>query len=536
MKLGVIPILFLLGTGLAPAQFPPQIKNVVIIFQENRTPDNLFHFLTPACPIPPGASGLDACTPSPVTESCYDISPCGLSNENGPVKPVKLKPAPLAGEVDPSHTHTGFVDMCDPDPVTMECRNTGAWRTSVPAGSSYAYVANPPVKNYDGSAGHVLQPYLTLAKQYGWANYMYQTNQGPSYPAHQFMFSGTSAPTEADDAKSIFVAENFNNLVLGKEAGCLVPASATNAMISPDVGATPPSSCTVFPGAVKECPVTNTKLVYPTDPVGSFCFEHKTMANVLDPHAITWKYYSPKPGSIWTAPDSFLSICDPAFENPTGDPESPLECKGAGWAAHVDVQNNGTDILRDIASCDLAQVSWVIPDRPWADHAGGAGLYGPSWVAAVVNAIGNNPKCGKTTKDADQNYWENTAIVITWDDWGGWSDNQPAQYLSKLPCTSTDCPSDYQHGFRVPLIVVSAYTPPGLIRNEPYDFGSVLRMIEGVNHLAEGQLGFADRRAVTDLREFFRLTQPRTYVTVPAEKDASFFLTWTAAAADPDDD
>ena len=41
----------------AAAQFPPQIKNIVVIFQENRTPDNLFHFLTPACPLRGDRSG-----------------------------------------------------------------------------------------------------------------------------------------------------------------------------------------------------------------------------------------------------------------------------------------------------------------------------------------------------------------------------------------------------------------------------------------------------------------------------------------------
>src|SRR5271166_2386762 len=119
----------LLGTGVAFAQFPPQIKNVVVIVQENRTPDNLFHFLTPACPLVPGAEGPLACTPLPVTSSCYDISPCGLSNQSGAAVPVTLKPVPLAGVVDPDHSHNGFNNMCDPDPVTLECRNDGAWKT-----------------------------------------------------------------------------------------------------------------------------------------------------------------------------------------------------------------------------------------------------------------------------------------------------------------------------------------------------------------------------------------------------------------------
>ena len=49
----------------------------------------------------------------------------------------------------------------------------------------------------------------------------------------------------------------------------------------------------------------------------------------------------------------------------------------------------------------LPQVSWVIPDGNWSDHAGGNpatenGDGGPSWVAAIANAIGNSKSniCG----------------------------------------------------------------------------------------------------------------------------------------------
>ena len=34
------------------------------------------------------------------------------------------------------------------------------------------------------------------------------------------------------------------------------------------------------------------------------CFEHETMTDLLDLGGVTWRYYSPIPGSIWTAPNS----------------------------------------------------------------------------------------------------------------------------------------------------------------------------------------------------------------------------------------
>jgi phospholipase C len=515
-----------------PKPFPTQFKNVVIIFQENRTPDNLFHFLTPACPLPQSSDALHACIPVNVTNSCYDISPCGISNQSGAPQVVTLTPLPIVGPVQPDHSHWGFENMCDPGPVGMQCRNDGAWLTSTPAGSSYTYVDNAAVTNSDGSSGHLLDPYLTLAKQYGWANFMFQTNQGPSYPAHQFIFTGTAAPTAEDDANSTFVSENFNTAY----AGCLAAEGDYSWLVSPAVSNPDPACIATADGSVSECPLYNTALVYPTNPVGTFCFSHRSMADLLEPQSINWKYYAANPDSIWTAPDSIQSICQPAFVDPSGNPNSKLKCTGNEWDAHVDIKRRGADILQDIANCSMAQVSWVTPDGLWSDHAGFDDAYGPSWAATVINAIGNNPTCPSGTPGAGENYWQDTAIILTWDDWGGWTDSQPPPFRSNLPCNPTDCQGDYQYGFRVPLVVVSAYTPAGYIDNALYDFGSILRFVEGVNHLGEGSLGFADQRSKTDLRNFFSLQMPRAYQAIPTQKDASFFLNAPGPAIDPDDD
>lgn len=395
------------------AQFPPQIKNVVLIVQENRTPDNLFHFLTPACPIPADATGYGACRPSPVTSSCYDISPCGLSNQSGTVVPITLTGVPLGGSDDPGHSHIDFEQMCDAD-STFNCRNDGAWNTAA-NGLAYGYVLNSAVTNYDGSSGYVLDPYLTFAEQYGWANFMFQTNQGPSYPAHQFLFTGTSARSNSDDRNSIFVSEN----VMGSgEAGCLLPASTSaNHVASRVIQPADPSThgCLLLDANfVQECVVFNT---IGADNIGTFCGSPNNMATtVLDPNFISWKYYAPLlgAGAMWTAPMAIANICDPQ-----PDASGILQCAGTEWAANVDLANSGTDILRDITNCNLSQVSWVIPDGVWSDHAGaGNGSYGPSWVAAVINAIGNNPMCPAGTPDAGQIFWNDTAIILTWDDWG----------------------------------------------------------------------------------------------------------------------
>ena len=187
-------------------------------------------------------------------------------------------------------------------------------------------------------------------------------------------------------------------------------------------------------------------------------------------------------------------------------------CQGREWVNNVDLRPS--DVLADIRNCNLRSVSWVIPAGQNSDHAGNPdNTGGPAWVAAIVNAIGNNPACPN-----GEVYWQNTAIFITWDDWGGWYDHEPPTILPRPQ-------GDYQYGFRVPLIVVSAYTPAGYISNFRYDFGSILRFIEHNFGIPEGQLNFADRRAARDLRSFFDLDRaPRPFQGVSAAKDASYFL------------
>ena len=292
-----------------------------------------------------------------------------------------------------------------------------------------------------------------------------KTNQGPSFPAHQFIFGGTSAPNAIDDAVGVFAAEN--------------------------PGGTPgPAGCIALKGAFVRLvtPSGENKTTYP-------CFEHLTMSDLLNSRGVSWKYYSPGAGSIWTAPDAIGHICQP--DAPTGG-----KCMGSDWVAHVDLKP--ANVLNDISACTLAQVSWVIPIGQNSDHPGSPNAVGgPSWVASIVNAIGNDTTC-----DGGHGYWSDTAVLITWDDWGGWYDHERPPILDGVQ-------GDYQYGFRVPLIVVSAFTPRHYINNErPHDFGSILRFIQGVFDLRKGSLGFADARATGDLEGFFRFDRrPRLFET-----------------------
>jgi phospholipase C len=75
---------------------------------------------------------------------------------------------------------------------------------------------------------------------------------------------------------------------------------------------------------------------------------------------------------------------------------------------------------------------------------------------------------------------------------------------------------DYQYGFRVPLVVISAYTPVGYVNNNRHDFGSILRFVEHNFLIPEGALNVADKRATNDLTLFFNLKRaPRPFTVIP---------------------
>src|SRR6202035_3973132 len=140
-------------------------------------PDNLFQGL---CKPPYGSKTL--CSTAP-TGSQYNIQTTNWLDKHATAGAIHPTPVPLANKYDLSHAHSAFVKMCDADPATGACTMDGASEIACsgtcPPKPQFKFVSN---------SGGVLNPYLDLATQYGWANYMFQTNQGPSFPAHQFLF------------------------------------------------------------------------------------------------------------------------------------------------------------------------------------------------------------------------------------------------------------------------------------------------------------------------------------------------------------
>jgi phospholipase C len=314
----------------------------------------------------------------------------------------------------------------------------------------------PPVEGHPGT--YVYQyvnpadvvPYWDLAKQYVLADRMFQTQGSGSFTAHQDLIAG----------------------------GTLI--DPTHALI--DNPSNQPWGCDAPPGTVTSLITTSRQFLQGQGPFP--CVSYKTLRDLLDAKGVSWKYYTPPigqsfAGDIWNA---FDAIHDVRY--------------GPEWKTNVvDVAT----LLPDISQGNLPAVAWVCPDFNNSDHPGAPSDTGPSWIAQVVNAIGNGPD------------WNTTAIVVLWDDWGGFYDHVAPPQI------------DYQGlGFRVPMLIVSPYAKQGLVSHTQYEFGSIVKFVEDNWNL--GRLGTTDVRAnsIDDAFDFQK--PPRPFSTIGAKYSRAFFL------------
>ena len=391
-----------------------KIRHVVIIIQENRSFDNLFNGY-------PGADTVRA----------------GMSHDG----PVTLRPVDLAHPVDVDHQHRAFLreyndgkmDGFDDVETTPHQRE----RTF-----PYAFVPRTQV-----------EPYWKMAQEYTLSDRTFQSNTGPSFPAHLYLIAGQSDYTD----------NNPNHLETTHFAwGCDSPDNATVSQIGPH-------------GQEVRGP-------YP-------CLDFPTLADEMDARAVSWKYYAPSIdslGNIWSAFDAIRHIR-----------------YSSAWS---NVTSPETRVLADAAAGTLPDVAWVVPSVRNSDHSfprrksvrdiAAQGDFGPEWVSSIVNAIGEGPD------------WNDTAIFVVWDDWGGWYDHVVPPKLDRMGL-----------GFRVPLLVISPYARHGYVSHVQHEFGSILKFTE--NALDLPRLGTTDVRADA-LWDCFDFAQtPAAFKPIPYKREAA---------------
>jgi len=168
-------------------------------------------------------------------------------------------------------------------------------------------------------------------------------------------------------------------------------------------------------------------------------YNFKTAAELLQSNGVSWKYYDEKPNphqhSLWNPL--------PGFKN---------------FTANGELMKNVVplaDFFSDIQHGQLPSVCWIVPNGPDSEHPPEDSARGMWHVTELVNAVMNSQ------------FWKDTVIIVTWDDYGGFYDHVAPPKVDK-----------YGYGFRVPGLVISPYARPGFIDHTQFDFTSPLKLIE----------------------------------------------------------
>ncbi len=307
--------------------------------------------------------------------------------------------------------------------------------------------------------------YWSIANQYVLGDHMFTTQSSDSFTAHQDLIAaGTPAGKPGDNVIDFPTPGSW---------GC---------------EASPPG--------------TVTSLITPTGKYlrgqGPFpCFKYSTIRDLLDAKSVSWLYFT-SPSEVWNAFEAIDAVRN-----------------GPEWSTNIIEPQ--TKFFDYVSYGTLPAVSWVIPDAINSDHPGNHKDTGPSWVASIVNAIG------------ESSYWQNTVVIVVWDDWGGEYDNVPPPQLDGQGL-----------GIRVPMLLVSAYAKetsashPGYVSHTQYEFGSILKLIESNWNL--GTLGRTDKRA-NSLLDCFDFTQsPRTFTPIAGKYSKAYFLKQPPSGLPLDDD
>jgi len=230
-------------------------------------------------------------------------------------------------------------------------------------------------------------------------------------------------------------------------------------------------------------------------------FTFASMVDLLSKANVSWKYYvegEPLPKDpreielrtpdflyLWYPDPKVFSIWNPlpAFKSVREDPSS--------MARLVDLK----EYFRDLKRGALPEVGWIVPRFNDSEHPPepvAPVAQGMWYVTRLINAL------------MESQYWEDSVIFLTWDDYGGFYDHVPPPVVDA-----------FGYGPRVPTVIISPYTKPGYISHHTYDFTSMLKFIEERFRLRH--LTLRDDRAgnMLDCFDFAQTPNPPRIIPIP---------------------
>lgn len=174
-----------------------------------------------------------------------------------------------------------------------------------------------------------------------------------------------------------------------------------------------------------------------------------TIGDRLSEKGVSWAWYS----GGWN--DALAGKPHPEFQY-HHQPFVYFEKYGDGTAAKREHLKDEEDFLAALKSGALPAVSFIKPNGPDNEHPSrGNILRGQDHMLSLVQAVQQSP------------YWPKSAIVITYDENGGFWDHVAPPKIDR-----------WGPGTRVPAVIVSPFAKKGFIDHTQYETTSILKFIE----------------------------------------------------------
>jgi len=474
-----------------------QIRNVVIIYAENRAFDNLFGLY-------PGANGIPGVNP---TSSAGAVEPQkDFDGSALPALPPVWGGVTAAGQTTvitqaqtvgmPNRPYriddpAGFFNTGMPTPQSLITRDLVHRfynnQMQINGGkndkfAAYSDAGGLSMGYYDGSRMALWQ----LARQYTLADNFFMGAFGGSFLNHQYLVCACAPTYPHADAATSPAKNSISAIDVDADGNFvrLTPAASSPASVlggapvyKNDSTLTPMDAAGMFhavntmqpafqPSSNAPAPNDSSRLF--ADPAKPTTLPPQTQATIgdmLDSKGVSWAWYS----GAWNSTSAiakgdrrFPAAVPPAAQTPNFQfHHQPFNYYAAfdpalhpqARAAHL--KDFDSDFLRDAAAGTLPAVSFYKPQGNLNQHAGYANVAdGDAHIAGVVARLQQSPQ------------WKNMLIVVTYDENGGFYDHAAVPKGDR-----------WGPGTRIPALIVSPFARKGYVDKTQYDTGSTLRFI-----------------------------------------------------------
>ncbi|MGC2571880.1 MAG: alkaline phosphatase family protein [Candidatus Nitrosopolaris sp.] len=448
------------------------IKHLVIIFQENISFDHYFGTYPNATNPQDEPKSIAAQNTSTVNNLLTkNLLPPNNPNLSQPHRIDRSKPvtcSPLHGYTDEQKSYNGGKTNLF---VQNDGRAPGCQKTPTD---------NQVMDYYDGNTVTALWNY---AQKFAMSDNFYGSTFGPSTPGHINLVSGNT-----HDAFCVDVNGNkLDDCTEGTHSG--VVGNTLIADIDPTY-----DICSEAPSAGS---TITTPPVYQVEMTG------KNIGDLLTTKGISWGWFSggftlPSKGdcssrsrhidSSGNSVYNYYPDVEPfQYYKSTANPHHlpPTSVAKIGYADQANHQYSLSDFWTAAKADNMPAVSFIkAPDYQQGHPQSSDPLAEQTFLVETINKIQRLPQ------------WSNTAIMVTWDDSGGWYDHVMPPTISKSndpkndalygptilcnphPVVKITQNDKCGYGPRIPMLIISPYTKVNFVDHTPTDFTSILKFIE----------------------------------------------------------